>query len=130
MYIVGGIDERVRFVVLGKAVHVRDNVGRHRHHRKVVCRNDGLVVNGEEGAGTSAIRYLCDSNSHDGAGHHRIGAFPVCDVVDGTETEVAVPACVSGYVVDELIRTEIVGACGRWEHVKALRQERNQCLED
>ena len=54
----------------------------------------------------------------------------MCDVVDGTETEVAVPACISGSVVDELIRTDIVSACGRWEHVEALRHERDQCLED
>ena len=33
-------------------------------------------------------------------------------------------------VVDKLIRTEIVSACGRWEHVKALRHERDQCLKD
>ena len=54
----------------------------------------------------------------------------MCDVVDGTEIEVAVPACVSGSVVDELIRTEIVGACGCWEHLKALRHEWDQCRED
>ena len=54
----------------------------------------------------------------------------VRDVVDGTEAEVAVPTCVSRSVVNELIRAEIVGACGRWEHVKALRHEWYQCLED